>query len=132
VRFLADGSGLIINQGRDRVERWDLGADRPKWSIAENTVALAVAPDGKHFAISVAKGVSIRSAGHGSEARLISAIAGPRSNVMFQVRVGALAFFPDGSLVAETRWDAGDVFVRDVAARQEVRRLVGHPVPNDI
>jgi len=43
--------------------------------------------------------------------------------------VDALAFSPDGSLVAGTRWDSGDVRVWDVATGMEVRRLVGHAKP---
>jgi WD40 repeat protein len=130
VQYLADGSGLIVSHGRNLTERWDLGADRPKWSINDEVLALAVSPDGKHFAASVARGVSIRSVADGSEVRLIPAVADP-DMVAFQIRVDALAFSPDSSLVAGTRWDAGDVFVWDVATGKEVRKLVGHAKPTN-
>lgn len=128
VQYLADGSGLIVSHGRNLTERWDRGADRPKWSVDEQVLALAVSPDGKYFAASAAKGVSIRSVADGSEVRLIPAVAEP-DMVAFQVRVDALAFSPDGTLVAGTRWDSGDVWVWEVTTGKEVRRLVGHAKP---
>jgi RNA polymerase sigma factor (sigma-70 family) len=130
LRFLADGSGLLVGHGSDHLERWDFGAHQPRWSLAEQMLAFAVSPDGNHFAVSVAKGVSIRSAADGSEVRLIPAVAEP-DLVVYPVRVDALAFSPDGSLVAGTRWDVGDVFVWDVATGREVHKLVGHPTPHE-
>jgi RNA polymerase sigma factor (sigma-70 family) len=130
IRFLADGSGLLINHGRGNFERWDLGADKPGWDVGEQVLAAAVSPDGKHFAVSVARGVSIRNVADGAEVRSIAVV--PEADmVAFPIRVDALAFSPDGALVAGTRWDAGDAFVWDVATGKEVRKLVGHPTPHD-
>jgi RNA polymerase sigma factor (sigma-70 family) len=130
VKFLADGSGLIIAYGQAQLVRWDLGADRPKWSITEQFLTSAVSPDGKLFVLSIPKGVSIRSVADGSEVRLIPVAADPASNVAFPIRADAIAFSPDGTLVAMTRWDAGDVWVWETATGRETRRLVGHAVPN--
>ena len=130
VGFLADGSGLLLNHGRGNFERWDLGADKPRWDVGEQVLAAAVSPVGKHFAVSVAKGVSIRKVADGAEVCSIGVV--PEADMaVFPIRVDALAFSPDGSLVAGTRWDAGDVFVWDVATGQEVRKLVGHPTPHE-
>jgi RNA polymerase sigma factor (sigma-70 family) len=132
LQFLADGSGLLVGYGPDeRLERWDVGADKPRWTLTDRVLVSAVSPDGKHFAASVAKGVSIRSIADGAELRLIPAGADADTNVAYPIRVDALAFSPNGSLVAGTRWDKGDVWVWDVATGAEVRRLVGHPVPDD-
>jgi RNA polymerase sigma factor (sigma-70 family) len=128
--FLPDGSGLIINHGHDQVERWDLDAARPKWTIGDRALALAVAADGKHLAVSTAKGISIRAMADGSELRVIPVRPDPMSNVAFQIRADALTFSPDGSLIAATRWDEGDVYVWDTVTGREVRRLVGHAVPD--
>ena len=128
-QFLPDGSGLIVVHGPNTVDRRDVGADKPRWSVAEQALALAVSPDGTHFAISVAKGVSVRSVADGAEVRLIPAAPDPDTNVMFPIRLDALAFSPDGKRLAGTRWDKGDVWVWDVATGAEDRRLVGHPVP---
>ncbi|HJZ89845.1 MAG TPA: hypothetical protein VKE40_03160, partial [Gemmataceae bacterium] len=130
IAFLPGGTTLILHHGRDQVERRDIGAEKPTWTIKEDMLALAVAPDGKRVAVSNAKGVSIRSAADGSEERLIPVTPDAESRVAYQVRADALAFSPDGSLLAMTRWDEGDVFVWDVATGSEYRRLVGHPVPD--
>ena len=127
--FLADGSGIVICHGPDQVERRDIGAGRPRWITRERLVAYAVSADGKYLAISTEKGVSIRSVADVSEVRLIPVRPDPNSNVEFQIRADALAFSPDGALVAATRWDEGDVYVWDVATGREFRRLVGHAAP---
>src|SRR5262249_52273401 len=94
--FLPDGSGLIVSHGHETIERWDLDATGPKWTIRGRTLAVAVAADGKHLAISIEKGISIRSMADGSEVRLIPVTPDPKSNVAFQIRADALAFSPDG------------------------------------
>lgn len=131
LEFLADGPGLIVGHGPGRIECWEPGADKPRWSLGEQALTLAVSPDGKHFAISVAQGVSIRSAADGSEVRRIAVTADPDTNVAFPIRVDALAFSPDGSLVAGTRWDRGEVMVWETATGKEARRLLGHPSPGE-
>ncbi|MBO0700040.1 MAG: WD40 repeat domain-containing protein, partial [Zavarzinella sp.] len=127
--FLTDGSGLLISHGHDQTERWDTGADRPRWKIRERTIALAISPDDRHFALSTEKGVSIRTLADGSEERLIAVRPDPASNVTFQIRADALAFSPDGALVAATRWDRGEVYVWETATGREFRKLTGHAAP---
>ena len=129
--FLPDGSGLIVSHGHNATERWDRNETRPKWTIGQRALAMAVAADGKHLAISVEKGISVRSAADGSELRLIPVTPDPKSIVTFQTRADALAFSPDGSLIAATRWDEGDVYVWETATGREVRRLVGHAAPDN-
>jgi WD40 repeat protein len=129
--FLPDGSGLIVSHGHNAIERWDRDENRPKWTMSQRALAMAVAADGQRLAISIEKGISIRSTADGSELRLIPVTPDPKSNVAFQIRADALAFSPDGSLIAATRWDEGDVYVWEAATGREVRRLVGHATPDN-
>ncbi len=123
--YLADGSGLIVSNSHG-VIRWDIGTKKAKWNVQGQIVALAVAPGGKSFAMSVAKGVSIRSIENGAEVLLIPVNPDPRSNVQFPIRADALAFSPDAERIAATRWDTGDVYVWDAHTGKEINRLVGH------
>ncbi len=126
--FESNGGGLFAG-GRDEVVLWDFKTNQVRWTISEQIVAMAHSPDGKHLAVSVAEGISIRSATNGSESFLISVKPDPETDLAFPIRTDALAYSPDGYLLAATRWDTGDVYVWEAATGKEVYRLVGHGRP---
>ncbi|MBY0229178.1 MAG: hypothetical protein K2W96_07875, partial [Gemmataceae bacterium] len=113
-RAHAFGGGLVAAASADRVRLWDTASGTEKRSWEASADALALSADGSCLATALGDGIRLRDVATGEEtARLDRRSA----------RIRALAFSPDGRLLASVAGEpgrVGDLRLREAATGREV------------
>jgi WD40 repeat protein len=128
VAFSSDGKTVATANGNRTVKIWDAPAGRLRHTLGGHkgqVHAVAMAPDNTTVASEDGETVRLWDARTGNKTGSFQAQDGGGK---FLSAIWALAFSPDGKLLAAGGND-GTVRLRDLAADREVFRLVqGHPV----
>jgi WD40 repeat protein len=115
VAFSPDGQTLVTASEDDSVRIWDVASWRYVKLLVQWPHAVAFSPDGKTLALACTSAVRLWDVAAQRESAVLPA----------STEVAAMAFSPNGKLLATGNWD-NNIHVWDVATQRQVGTLRGH------